>query len=172
MTRNYLLWTRYSYMKKIHLSCALVYWLDAYDTGPKLRFTTCSVYQNMTFPTYTWQKIGWNFMQTNEMCRKSCPILQISYMYEIQIFIQCEPTCIPPPPPRSHCTNSTMSCIQHSRSVYNMLYECYNWLAVDIPYSRKYWNLAVWRSGERPPNLNPSSLNLFHVRARRAYCQI
>ena len=26
-------------------------------------------------------------MQTNEMCRKSCPILQISYMYEIQIFI-------------------------------------------------------------------------------------
>ena len=22
------------------------------------------------------------------MCRKSCPILQISYMYEIQIFVQ------------------------------------------------------------------------------------
>ena len=37
-------------MKNIHLSCALVYWLDAYDTGPKLRFTTCSMYQNMTFP--------------------------------------------------------------------------------------------------------------------------
>ena len=27
------------------------------------------------------------FMRTSEMCRKSCPILQIYYMYKIQIFI-------------------------------------------------------------------------------------
>ena len=40
----------------------------------------------MAFPTHIWQRIGRNFMQTNEMCRKSCPILQIFYMYEIQIF--------------------------------------------------------------------------------------
>ena len=38
-------------------------------------------------------------------------------------------------------------------------------------------NLAVWQSGKRPPNLNPSNLNLFRVRAyymcaRRAYRQI
>ena len=38
-------------------------------------------------------------------------------------------------------------------------------------------NLAVWQSGKRSPNLNPSNLNLFRVRAyymcaRRAYRQI
>ena len=32
-------------------------------------------------------------MQTYEMCRKSCPILHTSYMYEIQIFIQCLVLC-------------------------------------------------------------------------------
>ena len=31
-------------------------------------------------------------MQTNEMYRKSCPILQISYMYEIQIFLSSDET--------------------------------------------------------------------------------
>ena len=62
-------------------------------TGPKLRFPTmsCPAYQNMTFPhiSYTYlaeDRAG--FYQTYEMCRKSCPILQISYMYEIQIFVQ------------------------------------------------------------------------------------
>ena len=47
----------------------------------KLKTSYMSCYQNMTFPTHIWQRIGQNFMQTNEMCRKSCPILQISYMY-------------------------------------------------------------------------------------------
>ena len=53
----------------------------------KLRFPTCPAYQQMTFPTHIWQRIGQNFMQTNEMCINSCPILQTSYTYKIQIFI-------------------------------------------------------------------------------------
>ncbi len=42
-------------------------------TGPKLmiRFPTCPAYPNMTFPTHICQRIEQNFMQTNEMCRKS-----------------------------------------------------------------------------------------------------
>ena len=31
------------------------------------------------------QKDGVEFMQVNEMCLKICPILQISYIYEIQL---------------------------------------------------------------------------------------
>ena len=34
---------------------------------------------SLTFPTHIWQKIGRILMQTNEMLRKFCPILQISY---------------------------------------------------------------------------------------------
>ena len=59
--------------------------------GPKSRVPTVTypAYQHMTFPTYMhiWQRIGQYFMQTSEICRKSCPMLQVSYMYEIQIFI-------------------------------------------------------------------------------------
>ena len=54
-------------------------------TGQKLRFPTWPTYQHMTFPTHILQRIGQNVMQTNEIRRKSCPILQISYMHEIQI---------------------------------------------------------------------------------------
>ena len=49
-------------------------------TGQKLRFPTCPAYLHMTFPTHIWQRIGQTFKQTSEMCRKSCPILQISYI--------------------------------------------------------------------------------------------
>ena len=59
-------------------------------TGPELRFPACPAYQNMTFSdtSFTYQiEDRAEFMQTNEMYRKSCPILQISYMYEIQIFV-------------------------------------------------------------------------------------
>ena len=49
-------------------------------TGPKVRFPLCRVYQNMSFLTHIWQRIGQSF---NEMCRKLCPILHISYMHEI-----------------------------------------------------------------------------------------
>ena len=41
-----------------------------------------------------------------------------------------------------------------------------SWLKYNILYSRKIGgdlNLAVWRSGKRPPNLNPSNLNAIHV---------
>ena len=44
------------------------------STRPKLNFATCPAYQSMTFPTHIWQRIGQNFMQANEMYRKSCPI--------------------------------------------------------------------------------------------------
>ena len=60
------------------------------STRPKLRFATCPVYQNMTFPHISYTYLAEDrakFMQTNEMYRKFCPILQISYMYEIQIFV-------------------------------------------------------------------------------------
>ena len=56
-----------------------------YKTGPKLRIPTKIYHMSClpkhdisSFPTHIWQRIGWNFMQTYEMCRKSCPILQIS----------------------------------------------------------------------------------------------
>ena len=72
---------------KFHLTLSLC---DEPSTGPKLRFPTCPAYQNMTFPhiTYTYlaeDRVG--FYATCEMCRKSCSILQISYMYEIQLFV-------------------------------------------------------------------------------------
>ena len=51
-------------------------WISSRDnTRPKVRFPSCPAYQHMTFPTYIWQRIEWNFMQMNEMCRKFCPIL-------------------------------------------------------------------------------------------------
>ena len=73
-------------------------------TGPKLHeisYMSC-LYQHMTFPHVSYihillllsgmqlriARVAWNFMQTNEMCRKSFPsILQISYnifMYKIE----------------------------------------------------------------------------------------
>ena len=48
-------------------ACANAYMLLAPDkhkhniyTGPKLRFPTCPAYQNRTFPTLIWQRIGRN----------------------------------------------------------------------------------------------------------------
>ena len=54
-----------------------------YITGPKLRFPTCPAYQNMTFPHISYTYLAEDraeFYAKNEMHRKSCPILQISYM--------------------------------------------------------------------------------------------
>ena len=61
-------------------------------TKSKISYMSCLSQQDISSHFQhipAWQRIGWNFMQTNEMCRKSCPILQISYMHEIQIFVQC-----------------------------------------------------------------------------------
>ena len=68
-------------------------------TGQKLKFPMCPAYQNMTFPhiSYTYlaeDRADFYANKINEMCRKSCPILQISYIYEIQIFIQCVCVCV------------------------------------------------------------------------------
>ena len=57
-------------------------------TGPKLRFPTCPAYQNMTFPHISYTYLAEDRAGFYAMCRKSCPILLISYMYEIQNFVQ------------------------------------------------------------------------------------
>ena len=60
------------------------------NTRPKLRFPICPKLPTQcidTYISYTYlERIGRNFRQTNVLCRKSCPILQISCMYEIPIF--------------------------------------------------------------------------------------
>ena len=56
-------------------------------TGPKVRFPLCHAYQNMSFPTHVWHRIGQSFCKINEMCRKFCPTLHISHMHEIWGFI-------------------------------------------------------------------------------------
>ena len=58
--------------------------------SPKIRFPTCPVYQNMTFSHISYTYLAEDraeFWRMNETCQKCYPILQISYMYEIQIFI-------------------------------------------------------------------------------------
>ena len=59
-------------------------------TRPKLRFPTCPKLPKHDIPHISYTYLAEDkakFMQTNELCRKSCPILQISCMYEIQIFL-------------------------------------------------------------------------------------
>ena len=81
----------------------------------------------------------------NEMCRKSCPILQISYMYEIQIFIQCEPTCIPPP------REATVQIVQcHVYNILDLYITCYTSVTTDWQWIyRIAGNIEIWRFGGR-----------------------
>ena len=60
---------------------------------PKIRFPTYPAYQNMTFPHISYTYLAENRTEFYIMCRKFCPILQISYMYEIQIFLSSARSC-------------------------------------------------------------------------------
>ena len=50
----------------------------------KSKISLCCAYQNMSFLTHIWQRIGQSFCKINEMCRNFFPILHISYMHEIE----------------------------------------------------------------------------------------
>ncbi len=56
-------------------------------TRPKLRFPDVVVTKAHDL-SYTCLVEDWaEFLKINEMCRKFCPILHISYMHEIHIFV-------------------------------------------------------------------------------------
>ena len=48
----------------------------------KIKVSLCCAYQNMSFPTPVCQRVRQNFCKINDMCRRFCPILHISYMHE------------------------------------------------------------------------------------------
>ena len=59
---------------------------DSYSSvQAQLDFRMLCLPKYMSFPTHVWKRIG---KKINEMCRKFCPILHISFMHEIHIFVQ------------------------------------------------------------------------------------
>ena len=55
---------------KLIIIIVLLYQYLFLITGPKIRFALCRVYQNMSFPTHVWQRIGQSFCKIDELCRK------------------------------------------------------------------------------------------------------